>query len=185
MNRVKIREHELADLDAYSDWQSDPEVARYIAWLPKTYAQSQDCLSDAIAQQTMVPRILHFFAVVFANTEEIIGNVGLTITGPGKGDCGWFLRRQYWGYGYATEGAQLLIEYAFQNLGLERVTASCAIGNLASEGVMLKCGFTCVERSEGRVKYEMQRTDRDSRPNKSFEDRRAKNARVSTQTFGS
>jgi len=159
MNRVKIREHELADLDAYADWQNDPEVARYIAWLPKTYAQSRDCLSDAIAQQTLVPHILHFFAVVLADTEEIIGDVGITITGPGQGDCGWFLQRQYWGHGYATEGAQLLIEYAFQTLGLERITVSCAIGNLASEGIMLKCGFTCIERSEGRVKYEIKRTD--------------------------
>ncbi|MCX7005327.1 MAG: GNAT family N-acetyltransferase [bacterium] len=158
MSRVKIREYVLADLDAYADWQSDPEVARHITWLPKTRAQSRACLADAIAQQTTVPRIRHFFAVVLADTDETIGNVGLTITGPGTGDCGWFLRRHYWGCGYATDAAQLLIEYAFQALGLERLTASCAVGNSASERVMLKCGFVCVERSETRAKYEIQRT---------------------------
>lgn len=39
--RIEIREHVLADLDAYVQWQSDPEIARHIAWLPKSHAESE------------------------------------------------------------------------------------------------------------------------------------------------
>lgn len=159
MNRIAIREHILEDLDAYAEWQSDPDVARHLVWLPKNRAEAREELLDAIAQQTAVPRSKYFFAIVWADTAEVIGDVGFTITATGTGDCGWFLRRKYWGHGYATEATKLIIQYAFGSVGLDRLSASCSLANPASEKVMLNCGFKCKERSESRVKYEIKGSD--------------------------
>jgi len=158
MNRVRIREHVLADLDAYAEWRSDAEIARFLAWLPQNGDEARTSLVDAIDQQKALPRTRFFFAVVLITTGEMVGDVGLTITGAGTGDCGWFIRKSYWGCGYATEAAKLLVEYAFGVLKLDRLVASCAVGNHASERVMLKSGFDYVQRSETCVKYEFQRS---------------------------
>jgi RimJ/RimL family protein N-acetyltransferase len=122
-------------------------------------AESRAALLDAIAQQTAVPRIRHFFAVVCVNNDELVGSVDLTVVEPSTGDCGWFIQRRHWGLGYATEAAQLLVKYAFQTLGLNHLTASCSLANPASERVMLKCGFKCIRRSETRTKYEITRDE--------------------------
>lgn len=158
-DKVQITEWEMEDLDAFVAWQSDPDVARHVAWLPKTHAESQADLLDAIAQQTAAPRIRHFFAVVRARDAEVVGDVGFTITAPSTGDCGWFIRKPYWGLGYATEAARMFVAYAFQTVKLDRLKASCSVANPASERVMTKCGFTCVNRSETRARYEITRDD--------------------------
>lgn len=147
----------MGDLDAFAAWQSDNDVARHVAWLPKTRAESQADLLDAIAQQTASPRIRYFFAVVRAHDAAVVGDVGFTITAPSTGDCGWFIRKPYWAQGYATEAAQILLTYAFQTLKLDRLTASCLLANPASERVMMKCGFKCVTQSATRIRYEITR----------------------------
>jgi RimJ/RimL family protein N-acetyltransferase len=57
-------------------------------------------------------------------------------------DIGYHVRPAHWGHGYATEAARAIIDWCFQNLDLHRIQADCTDGNLASERVLLKCGFT-------------------------------------------
>lgn len=157
--RIKIREHVLADLDAYSQWQSDPEIARHVAWLPRTHEESEASLLDAISQQTARPRVRFFFAVVRRGSGEVLGDVGFAISAAATGDCGWFIRKEYWGFGFAAEAVKLMMEYAFQTVGLDRLTASCSVANPASERVMIKCGFQCVGKTATRASYDATRND--------------------------
>ena len=157
-NRVHIREHAPDDLDAYIDWQTDDEVARHLSWLPRSQAGAEACLRDAIAQQKAEARKRFYFAIVITSTDEIIGDVGLTVAGPHQGDCGWFLRKTFQGQGYATEAVKLLVEYAFHNLELQVLTASCVRANSASIGIMKKSGFALVSESEDRLWYEQHKS---------------------------
>ena len=156
--RVHIREHVSGDLDAYIDWQTDVEVARYLSWLPRNQAEAEASLRDAIVQQSLNDRIHFYFAIAINSTNEIVGDVGITITEPHQGDCGWFLRRAFQGQGYAGEAVILLVQYAFQELGLQVLTASCATANSASTRIMEKGGFTLVSESEDRLWYEQQKS---------------------------
>ena len=45
------------------------------------------------------------------------------------------------GRGYMTEGMQLLLEYAFGELGLHRIEANIQPGNVASRALAERCGF--------------------------------------------
>lgn len=47
----------------------------------------------------------------------------------------------YWGQGYATEAYLQLIEYAFNERGLHRLTAHILESNIASQKMHSKCGF--------------------------------------------
>jgi pyridoxine 5-phosphate synthase len=164
MTRVYLREHTLDDLEAYHDWQSDPEVARQVKWLPKTRAQSEADLIDAVAQQTAHPRQRYFYAVIDPFTGEMVGDVGFTIIGPGVGDGGWFVRRRFWGRGFATAAVEAMIGIAFGATGLERLTASCAAANATSERVMQKCGFRRGPNEPGRLCYELEKIDWERTP---------------------
>lgn len=151
--RLHLREHRRSDEAEYLDWQSDPEVAHYLSWLPKSRAESLASLIDSIEQQSAVDRRRYFMAVVLTANGEMIGDVGITINNDCIGHIGWFLRRQFWGRGYASEATELMIGYGFTQLGLREIQASCLRMNRASERIMQKCGFTLLSESEGRLYY--------------------------------
>jgi [ribosomal protein S5]-alanine N-acetyltransferase len=70
--------------------------------------------------------------------------VGLTdIAGVshGEGALGYWFDKAVWGLGYATEAAQAVVEFAFDNLNLARLRAAHASDNAASACVLRKLGF--------------------------------------------
>ena len=150
---IEIREHVESDWASYWEWQSVPAMAAFVAWLPRTREESEAGLRDAIAQQRAVPRVRYFFAVVDADLKEVVGEVGFTVVREGVGDCGWFILKRFWGRGYATRAARLMIAYAFGHAGLQRLEASCVIQNVGSRRVMEKCGFRCVAQDGVRTRY--------------------------------
>ena len=151
--QVHIREHIAGDVDAYVDWQTDPEVARYLSWLPRSRADAEASLWDAIEQQSVEDRKRFFFAIVLNDTQEVIGDVGYTASIPSPGNCGWFLRKSFQGRGYATEAVKQMIELAFQSESIDALSASCRCANAASIRIMTKCGFILENKSEGRLWY--------------------------------
>tara|TARA_B100001013_G_scaffold342647_1_gene268936 strand:- start:2561 stop:3130 length:570 start_codon:yes stop_codon:yes gene_type:complete len=61
-----------------------------------------------------------------------------------KNECyklGYWLGRDYWGYGYATEAGKGLIQYISSQINSLTVTARCMNGNGASKNVLRKLGF--------------------------------------------
>ena len=129
----------------YHAWISDPVVARYLTWRTSTRAESLIKLAEALQETHKQPRSKYFLAVVLRENDQIIGEAGFTIKSQGEGggvaEMGYFLLQEYWGKGYASEAAELMIGYCFSVLGLHKVTADCDAENRASEGVMKKCGL--------------------------------------------
>jgi RimJ/RimL family protein N-acetyltransferase len=62
-------------------------------------------------------------------------------------ELGWTLAREFWGRGYATEGARRALEHAFTEMGREHVISLIRPDNLPSVRVAERLG----ERLEGRV----------------------------------
>ncbi len=56
-------------------------------------------------------------------------------------EMGYWIGEPFWGNGIATEATNLICEYAFDNLGVERIFSSVFDYNKASMRVMEKCGF--------------------------------------------
>ena len=57
---------------------------------------------------------------------------------------GWIINKAYRNQGYASEAASAVLDFAFENLGIDKVYAQCDINNPASLAVMLKIGMKCV-----------------------------------------
>ena len=152
--RIYLRDHQADDLNVFHSWLSDPVTAHYLSWRTSTLEESFIQLSDALQENDREPRTKYFFAVVLNETGCIIGDAGFTVEnkaeGGGIAELGYFLLKPYWGQGYATEAAQLLLAYCFTVLKLHKVTAGCDAENHASENVMIKCGM---EREAYRKKH--------------------------------
>ena len=58
-----------------------------------------------------------------------------------RADFGYRIARQYWGNGYSTEAAKVIIQWALDQESIYRVWAICIVENLASARVMEKAGM--------------------------------------------
>ena len=57
-------------------------------------------------------------------------------------EIGWRLARDCWGRGYATEGAQAVLTFAFGRLNLAEIVSFTADSNVRSQAVMERLGMT-------------------------------------------
>ena len=71
-----------------------------------------------------------------------IGNLSFKgIPEGGTAEIGYGILEEYRGLGYATEALETILEWAFDQPGVERIAAETAPDNLASQRVLAKCGF--------------------------------------------
>jgi RimJ/RimL family protein N-acetyltransferase len=56
-------------------------------------------------------------------------------------EIGWRLAYPFWGQGYAPEGAQAVLDYAFNELKLQKIVSFAVADNLKSRRVMEKIGM--------------------------------------------
>ncbi len=57
-------------------------------------------------------------------------------------EVGYFLVKEFTRKGYATESANAVIRYAFEQMNVLRIDLRCAANNIASIQVAKRCGFT-------------------------------------------
>src|SRR5690606_32437802 len=83
------------------------------------------------------------WAVLDRNKNAFLGWCGLKYS-PDKNetDIGFRFHREHWGKGFATEAANVCLEYGFSELGLSRIVGRAQIGNTASHRVLEKIGMT-------------------------------------------
>ncbi|WP_279609074.1 GNAT family N-acetyltransferase [Burkholderia cepacia] len=156
---VRLREHVPSDIERFCELQMSSQVARYVSWLPRTRAQCEHALADAIAQQRSAERIRFFYAVECQHVKGMIGSVGYTIRDSVSADCGWFLLPDFWGKGYAAHAIRALLVLAFGSGRMTSMTASCAIENRASLRVAEKCGFRLIATTGDRCTFEIHKEE--------------------------
>ena len=92
---------------------------------------------------------LGWWAVVPQGQTELIGWNGLQyLPETDEVEVGYLLSKQFWGQGYATEGAKASLEFGFEKLGLEQIIGLTHPENMASQNVLKKCGMRYMEQKE-------------------------------------
>jgi ribosomal-protein-alanine N-acetyltransferase len=125
----------------YRRWQNDPQINRFLESRFQKFTEAS--LEAYVARFAADPDHV-FLAVVARDTDAHIGNVKL---GPidrhhRVADMGLLIGdRAYWGRGIATEVIRLVARYAFDELGLRKVTAGCYSTNRAAIRAFEKAGF--------------------------------------------
>jgi RimJ/RimL family protein N-acetyltransferase len=141
--RLGFRPWSKADLYPMAAINADEQVMEFFSSIQNEFQ------TETFIQKMQEVFTLHqycYFAVELLETQEFIGFIGLcpqTYKSPFTPcvDIGWRLTPTAWGKGYATEGAQRCLDYAFQQLKMTEVYAMAPFINQKSIAVMIKLGM--------------------------------------------
>ena len=140
---------DAADVFAYA---CDPEVARYTLWPPHPSVE----FTRGFLRMFTAPSLLSW-AIVAPESGKVIGMVFLHSLNKHhkRAELSFNVARSHWKRGIATEVARQILRFAFTQLGLNRIEATCMPANAASRRVLEKLGF----RHEGRSRRSHLRHD--------------------------
>ncbi len=140
--RLILREFRAGDLDAVHAYGSDPEVVRFMPWGPNTPEETRRFLQRKFDEQAADPRPTYDVAVVERASGRVIGSVGLRLNAERtQAALGYCYARHAWGRGIATEAAWAMLRFGFEELGLDRIHATCDAQNIGSARVLEKIGM--------------------------------------------
>ncbi len=147
---IYLREFKEEDWTAVHQYASDERVCRYQPWGPNTEEESRGFVCQNIHDASLKPRSRYCLAIIEKMGHRLIGAGEIHIRDLcfRNGEIGYSLHPSFWGKGFATEAALLLIDLGFNKLNLHRIYATCDPRNTASYMVMKKAGLTC----EGRLR---------------------------------
>ena len=144
--RLLLRPLVATDLDAMHAYQSQAEVCRYIPYEPRTRGQIAERLADVENRnRSTLEKEGQALAigVELRATGELIGDVLLMWHSAEHraGEIGYVFHPDHAGQGYATEAGRVLLELAFDGLGLHRVVGRIDARNDASGAVLKRLGM--------------------------------------------
>lgn len=139
-----LRPFEPGDAEDLFEIYSRPEVARYLYSEPWDRRETEGHLRQRIAQsaiRTEGDRLS--VAAVLRSTNRVIGDLTLKWLSKlhRQGEIGYSFTPAHHGHGFATEGAEAIVEFGFRELGLHRVIGRCDARNSASVGVLERLGM--------------------------------------------
>ena len=142
--RLILRTWNRQDAEAYYLINQDDNVMEFLPKPSLTMSQVNDFISRMNIQMTKHDHTL--WAVEIKETKEMIGFVGLNYTDWKSSftpavEVGWRLGSQYWGKGYATEGAKASIDYGFNKINLKEIISFTVPENIKSINVIKKLGL--------------------------------------------
>lgn len=145
--RLILRTHTMADLDALHALTSHPDVWRFDPGHQRTIDETRAILVWRMMEYER--RGIGRLVVVLKATGQLIGYCGLqlcllddcyALTMP-EIEFFYGLARNHWGQGIITEAGHGLIRYGFEEHKLKRIISSALGDNLRSINVMRRVGM--------------------------------------------
>ncbi len=148
--RLALRPMQVEDVEAIARWvRAEPDASFGHSRFPLSPIALSDWIGKIGENEPATDLEL---AVVLRETGDLIGEVGLySIDWLARtAESGsWIYRPNYRGSGYGTEAKQLLLEYAFDRIGLNMIWSWVKSRNPRSQAALRKQGY----RDAGRTNW--------------------------------
>jgi RimJ/RimL family protein N-acetyltransferase len=137
---VKLRELRASDAVSLFTLLTTEEVSRFISPPPTSVDGFERFIAWTLRQRKAGTYAC--FAVTIDSTDTAIGIFQLRELEPGFGTAEWgfAIGSAYWGTGVFQEGAELLVKFAFDAVGVHRLEARAAVRNGRGNGALRKIG---------------------------------------------
>lgn len=141
--RLFLRRFTEADAEPmYRNWASDPEVSRFLTW--PTHANvdvTTSLVSDWISRYENPD--YYNWGIELKETGEVIGNISVVevLEKIDAVEIGYCMGRAWWGNGIMPEALCAVMNYLFDEVGMNRVSACHDVNNPKSGRVMQKAGM--------------------------------------------
>ena len=143
--RLIINNLSLDDLEFLTDLDADPLVRKFIDGKIKTIDETRQYLSENI--DGYLRHGFGRYAVRIKEDLKPIGICGFLMENYGV-DFGYRFNQSAWGQGIAKEAGNTVIRYGVDQLKLKKIVGIVLPDNIASEKVLISCGFTFVGMDE-------------------------------------
>lgn len=149
--RLTLRRFAVEDVEhMFYNWESDPEVTKYLVWEPhKSIKETEELVACWISQYEC--NDLYLWAIEVNDLEQPIGSISV-ITSNEKimeAEVGFCIGKAFWHQGYTTEALKEVIRFLFEEVGYRRISAKYDPKNIYSGKVLEACGLsyegTCIQ----------------------------------------
>lgn len=141
--RLILRRFSLEDAQVmFDNWASDPEVTKYLMWPTHSSVDvSRWVLGDWCGQYEKPD--YYQWAIVLKEIGQPIGSIAVVAHDDrvAKAHVGYAMGRKWWHRGIMTEAMQAVMDFLFDEVGVQRIEARHDPRNPHSGGVMKKCGM--------------------------------------------
>lgn len=145
---VSLREFTTDDVVAVHEIIGDDRVTKWLSFDSRSRDEAAQMITGAIERSARQPRDEWYLAVETKNRPALVGFARLAAAGVRAGKLGYSIAYEHWGKGYATDAAQAMIRFGFDELGLHRISAAIGPENTASIRVAKNLGM----KHEGRIR---------------------------------
>lgn len=139
--RLFLRAITIEDAEEMYAYFREPNVGPNAGWKP------HECMEETNdALHTIFIGKEGTYGIVLKENGKIVGSLGL-IEDPKRENShtrmlGYSISESEWGKGFMTEAVKRVIQYGFEEMGLELISAYCYPHNERSKSVIRKCEFT-------------------------------------------
>lgn len=126
----------------FDNWASDPEVTKYLTWPPHSSPEvTAQVLGSWIAEYEK--QDFYQWMIVLKELGQPIGSISVVEQNESAqwAEIGYCMGKPWWGQGIMTEALTVVMDYLFDQVGMNRLQAQHDPNNPASGTVMKKCGM--------------------------------------------
>lgn len=150
-NRLVLRHLVMDDLDELFALYRDPEIRRYFPEGVLNFEETKEELEWHMNGHPRHPE-LGLWATIHKETGKFIGRCGLLpwqIDEKLEVEIAYLLDKSFWHQGLATETAEGILTYGFEQLNLSRLICLIDPENIASQRVAERIGMTLERKVDG------------------------------------
>ena len=150
----------LKDQDSESLYENVKEydIAKWTISIPHPYPKEGAMAFIKQSKKHMQSGLAYHLAILSKDTSELMGVMSLIGVNMRhrNAELGYWVGKDYWNKGIATEAASKMLEFGFKDLNMQRISARCIHGNIPSIRVIEKIGM----KYEGTFRKEILKEDR-------------------------
>ena len=126
----------------FRNWASDPEVTKFLTWP----AHSNITVSEMVIESWLQEYEKESYYQWMIELKEIgqpIGSISVVNQRDdiAEAEIGYCIGKRWWHQGIVSEALTAVMDYLFNEVGMNRIEAKHDVNNPRSGGVMKKCGM--------------------------------------------
>lgn len=141
--RLILRRAEMTDGEAmFRNWASDPDVTKFLTW--PTYKSLEDTRPTLERWVNGYAKDDYYhWMIVLKELGEPIGSISVVNQRDdiAEAEIGYCIGKAWWHQGIVSEALTAVMDYLFDEVGMNRIEAKHDVNNPHSGGVMKKCGM--------------------------------------------
>lgn len=143
-SRLILRPFVLEDAEAmHRNWASNPEVTKYLTWSPHSNVAVTRNILNSWIPEYQKPDYYHWTIILKENGPDPIGSICVVDHDDSiaMSHIGYCLGKEWWHRGIMSEALKTVMDFLFDEVGIQRIESRHDPNNPHSGAVMRKCGM--------------------------------------------